>query len=577
MSSGSIMRKEIGPMSTRIYLVLVFVGILLMLVMSAPPQNAAPLVSESDGDLCPPLDPPTGPTVTVSTVAELEDAVSDAASGDTILVAAGTYNLSNAIWVVNNGVTIRGATGNRDDVVMDGGGMLTLSNTHVIAINADDVTIADLTIRNGDEHGISVQGSDRPTLYNLHIIDTGYQLVKVNPVGDGSEDGLLACSRLEYTTTSPEDYTNGISAHDAHRWTVRDNEWYRIRTPNNEPVPTILFWSGSSDTVVERNLLVDCYQGISFGNSSDDDMPSHTGGIVRNNMIYASLLHDVVVEMVYATDWLVAHNTALLLNPVQYLTNGMEARYSESQGTFAYNLTNMAILPNRDGAQGILTGNVTSAQANWFVDAGAADVHLVALATDAIDQAAALSQVTDDFDGDARPIGSAPDVGADEYRMPIPTLPSLTLVAPIGGEAWPISSTRQIRWTTVGAVTQVSLAFSTDGFVASQTIISPLINTGAYTWTTPLTPTRSAQMRVASVVSPTVISDTSGVFILYDPATLTNTIYLPVVLRDYASFPPSVDGTLIQPTDLTYLGAFRRGCSQGFAQGFPGKTLLNAL
>jgi hypothetical protein len=539
--------RESCSVNARTCLVSVFVIILLMSAASRA------MTSEGDDDLCSPLDPPIGDTVTVSTVAELEDAVSDATSGDTILVTAGTYYLSNAIWVVNNGVTIRGATGNRDDVVLDGGGMLTWSNTHVIAIDADDVTIADLTIRNGDEHGISVQGSDRPTLYNLHILDTGYQLVKINPVGDGSEDGLLACSCLEYTTTSPEDYTNGISAHDAHRWTVRDNEWYRIRTPNNEPVPTILFWSGSSDTVVERNLLVDCYQGISFGNSSDDDIPSHTGGVVRNNMIYASLLHDVVVEMVYATDWLVAHNTALLLNPVPYLTYGMEARYSESQGAFAYNLTNMAILPDRDGAQGILTGNVVSAQANWFVDAGTADLHLAALATDAIDQAAALSQVTDDFDGDARPIGSAPDVGADEYRMPAPTLPSLTLVAPIGGEAWPVSSTRQIRWNTSGTVAQVSLAFSSDGFVASQTIASSLINTGVYTWTTPLTPTRSAQVRVSSVVSPTVISDTSGIFILYDPATLTNTIYLPVVLRDYASSPPSVDGTLVQPTDSTRL------------------------
>ncbi|MBE2201546.1 MAG: hypothetical protein IAE79_23240 [Anaerolinea sp.] len=55
---------------------------------------------------------------------------------------------------------------------------------------------------------------------------------------------------------SPEDYTNGISAHNAHRWTVSDNEWRRIRTPNQVPAPAILFWSGSSDTLVERNLLV---------------------------------------------------------------------------------------------------------------------------------------------------------------------------------------------------------------------------------------------------------------------------------------------------------------------------------
>ena len=151
-----------------------------------------------------------------------------------------------------------------------------------ILVDADDVTIADLTIRNARDHGVSIQGVDRPTLYNLHIQDIGDQLVKVNPAGDGSEGGLLACSRLAYTTTAPNEYTNGISAHQAQRWVVRDNEWYRIRTPGNAPVPTILFWSGSSDTVVERNLLVDCYQGITFGNASHGS-GDHRGGIVRNN------------------------------------------------------------------------------------------------------------------------------------------------------------------------------------------------------------------------------------------------------------------------------------------------------
>jgi len=407
--------------------------------------------------LCPPLDPPTGPTVTVSTEAELRDRAYNAAPGTTILVAAGTYYLQDAVWVVNDGITIRGATGNRDDVVLDGGGMLTWSHTHVIAVSADDVTIADLTIRNGDEHGVSVQGSDRPTLYNLHIVDTGYQLVKVNPVGDGSDDGLLACSRLEYTTTSPENYTNGISAHNAHRWTVRDNEWYRIRTPGNASVPTILFWSGSSDTVVERNLLVDCYQGISFGNASHG-AGDHSGGVVRNNFIYASRPHDVVIEMVHAAGWLVAHNTALLLDPAPGLTWGMEARFSDTSGTFAYNLTNMNILLNRDGANATGIGNVTNAQGGWFVAPSAADLHLVSTATAAIDRASPLAQVTDDFDGDARPIGAAPDVGADEYGIsPPPAVSDLRVSHALTDTA---TLTATLTWTLPSEAVTATLRYA---------------------------------------------------------------------------------------------------------------------
>ncbi len=43
-----------------------------------------------------------------------------------------------------------------------------------------------------------------------------------------------------------------------------------------------------------------------------------------------------------------------------------------------------------------------------------------AAATAAIDQAGAVSGVSDDYDGDNRPIGSAADIGADEYGLPAP-------------------------------------------------------------------------------------------------------------------------------------------------------------
>ena len=80
----------------------------------------------------------------------------------------------------------------------------------------------------------------------------------------------------------------------------------------------------------------------------------------------------------------------------------------------------MSIWRNRDGAQGSVVGNVTSAQASWFVDAAAGDLHLNSSATAAIDRATTLVDVSDDYDGDARPIGPAPDIGADEYYVFVP-------------------------------------------------------------------------------------------------------------------------------------------------------------
>jgi len=381
---------------------------------AVPPQKPRSSDVLPGNQPCSPLPPPSEPHITVTTESDLRHQAANAASDTTILIAPGVYNLGDSVHIVNSGITLRSVTGSRADVVLDGGGMLT-GHTHVILIEADDVTIADLTIRNGGEHGVSINGSDNPKLYNLHIYDTGSQLVKVNPVGDGSHGGILACSRLEYTSTAPDEYTNGISAHDAHDWSVRDNQWYRIRTPGNTPAPTILFWSGSSNTVVERNLLVDCYQGIAFGNSSHG-VGDHIGGIVKNNFIYASLPHDSVIEMVHATDWYVAHNTALLLNP-NGVTWGMEARFEDTTGVFSFNLTNLDIWVNRDSANGSSVGDMTNLVGDWLRSPSEGDLHLSSPDLPPVDAASPLAYVNLDIDLETRPVIEMPDVGADEFSF----------------------------------------------------------------------------------------------------------------------------------------------------------------
>jgi hypothetical protein len=66
------------------------------------------------------------------------------------------------------------------------------------------------------------------------------------------------------------------------------------------------------------------------------------------------------------------------------------------------------------------TGNIidtagTTVSSGWFLNTSIADLHLTASASGAIDQASVLASVTNDFDKQIRPIGAAPDKGADEY------------------------------------------------------------------------------------------------------------------------------------------------------------------
>jgi len=404
-------------------------GIFLILFGIQFSIDASGFISEwaRADSMCQPLPTPSGNIINVSDESDLRYQVQNAVSGSTIQVATGFYNMQDYMHITVNDIAIRSVTGNRDDVVLDFGGMI--SGYFGILLDADDVTIADITIQNAHDHGVSVQGKDRPVLYNLHIIDINDQLVKVNPDGAGSFDGLLACSRIEYTTSAPNSYTNGISGHLAHDWIVRDNEWINIRgSGTGETGPAILFWSQSDGTIVERNLLINCYRGIAFGNAGQPGI-NHYGGIVRNNFIYAEQLHDVAMEMIRAEDWLVANNTALLLNPAFGLTWGMEARFSESMGTFAYNLTNMDIWEDRDGAQGSELGNEVNAQSTWFSDPASGNLHLLPSATGAIDLAGTLPEVTDDFDAEIRPYGSAPDIGADELASIIPATSIAGIIA----------------------------------------------------------------------------------------------------------------------------------------------------
>ena len=64
-------------------------------------------------------------------------------------------------------------------------------------------------------------------------------------------------------------------------------------------------------------------------------------------------------------------------------------------------------------------GNIPTATAAMFVNPAQGDLHLRVTASQAINRGVAVPNVDTDWDGDKRPAGSAPDVGADEIAAPI--------------------------------------------------------------------------------------------------------------------------------------------------------------
>jgi hypothetical protein len=381
----------------------------------------------------------------VSSVDQLQNAVNNASSGETILIADGVYDLNGVYLRLDTpDVTLRSASGERENAVLDGNYV----TTEIVQIVASGVTVADLTLRQAYNHPIHVMstpGSDTldTLIYNVHIVDPGEQAIKINPVPGGTytDDGVIACSHLQLTDAGRSQvrnncYTGGVDGHQSRGWLIRDNLIEGFWCESGLSEHGVHFWTGSRDTVVERNLLRDNARGIGFGlvtsgsgrTYADDACPAagdgyvdHYGGVARNNFVVAQdgdlfasqLGFDCGICLWNACDAEALHNTVFTFDAGNTFS-AIEWRFPYTQATVANNLTNAA-LRERDGAGATQAGNVTSAQAGWFVDAVAGDMHLVSSATNAIDQAADVGAVSDDYDGDVRPAGPAADVGADEY------------------------------------------------------------------------------------------------------------------------------------------------------------------
>jgi hypothetical protein len=88
-----------------------------------------------------------------------------------------------------------------------------------------------------------------------------------------------------------------------------------------------------------------------------------------------------------------------------------------------------------------------------FVNPAAADLHLLQSATAAIDQGTVSIGFWTDWDGETRPSGAAPDLGADEWLggapppPPPPPPPAITLAAPTDFRAVVTGNTVQLTWT----------------------------------------------------------------------------------------------------------------------------------
>ena len=410
---------------------------------------------------------------------------------------------------------------------------------------ASNVTIADITLREAYYHPIHVMTTAagdtlNTTIYNVHIIDPGEQAIKINPAAAGTypDDGLIACSHIELTDAGRPHirncYTGGVDAHQAEGWVIRDNLIEGFWCDNGLSEHGIHLWRGSRDTLVERNVLNNNARGVGFGLAEsgdgrtylDNPCPSagggyvdHYGGIIRNNFVFAN--DAGLFASAYGFDcgiclWQACGGQAFNNTVVSTQTpfSSIEWRFENTDVEVMNNLVSHNL---RDrGGTAALANNLQNAPLSLFTDGANGDLHLAAMAVSVIDQAITLAEVTDDVDGDGRPIGVAPDIGADEFK------PALRLTGV------PADQTIRLDWTVdttlpVTATWQISYT----GPLGDQP--SPIVGLAEPTRTYNLT-----GLTNYSLYTVTINAMLSGSPILTDTATLMPTdlfVYLPITMR----------------------------------------------
>jgi hypothetical protein len=372
----------------------------------------------------PPLPPPTGTIVYVSTVKELQSAVRNLQSNTTIVIAPGRYKLTRSLYVAGplTNVAIRGGTDDPRDVTIVGPGMRKAHYGNVpygiwVSWGVDGILIANVTIRSFYFHPI-IFNTDvhAPHVYNVRLIDAGEQFIKSNrdDTGAGNDDGVVEYSTLEYTTHAKDAYTNGIDVHNGANWIIRHNTFRNIVSPPGDALagPAVLMWDGSSNTTTDSNVFVNCARGIYYGMTPG--VIDHRGGVILNNFVFRAARHhgDVGISVNDSPDTQVLNNT--VYQSGTYGTS-IEYRFTITTGVLIANNLVDGVILDRNVATAVLEHNYTGAPAAMFVNAPGGNLHLVSAAIGAIDQGVTLPNVTLDIDGNPRPVGVAYDIGANEY------------------------------------------------------------------------------------------------------------------------------------------------------------------
>ena len=380
----------------------------------------------------PPLPKPKGQVIRAANVKELLQAAKDVQPGGTILLADGLYQMPTWLTIKTDNVTLRGQSGVRERVVLDGSKVR--RGELVIVSRCKGVTLADFTIQNVRWNGFKIdshRGTQKVTIYNCiihNIWQRGVKGVGV-PKKDGVQQYIRDC-RIQYClfyndrpkrdSDDPEkpfrgfriNYIAGIDIMNTKDWVISDNVFVGIRG-KDWGRGAIFVWVDSHGVIIERNIIIDCDGGIALGNSSGRDrVPAHcTGGIVRNNFVTRG--PQAGIKATHTKNCKILNNT--IHEPRSRLRRLIRLVHSNDGLLVANNLLSGPSGPARYKTQGQITlkNNLILDATVCFVDPKNGDLHVKGPLPEAAGKALPLEDVSHDID--RTPRGEKPDIGAHQF------------------------------------------------------------------------------------------------------------------------------------------------------------------
>jgi len=429
--------------SLRNYLVLMkYAEVLRMLKLVSLPKEAESLdVQPAQSTIinppsqpwfpkAPALPPPQGQTIEVSNVQELVRALQQVKPGGTILLADGHYMMPRYVEINTDNVSLRGASGHRERVVIDGAKS---RHRELLGITGcSGVTIADLTIQNIRCNGLKINSQtnvQKVTIYNCIIHNIWQRGVKGVKVPEANREAIRPRQcRIAYclfyndrpkrfsddpsdtTETFNGNYIGGIDVMYAKKWEISNNVFVGIQGRTRTARGAIFIWRDSQDCVIERNIIIDCDAGICLGNPHRAEGTRYhcVRCVARNNFVTRAPQGGIVT--VYTQNCKLLNNT--IHEPGSRLGRLIRFVYDNDGLLAANNLLSGPKIRNESDSKIRIINNFEKDLTTVLVDPSQGNLHLTAHAKGAVDQGVPLAEIAFDIDG--QPRGAKPDIGADE-------------------------------------------------------------------------------------------------------------------------------------------------------------------